>query len=64
MMDIFIGNSSSNQVANDKKKRNIHKITMLKVCARMALGGFPHLWGFGGLLAGFWWTLHGVLMGF
>ena len=73
MMDIFIGNISSNQVASDKKKKHTQDynagekraafcspILISKVCTWMALVAFPICV----VLMGFWWTLHGVLMGF
>jgi hypothetical protein len=35
-------------------------ISISKVCAWTALGGFPHLWDFGGVLMGFWLAFSGV----
>ena len=48
--------------AGEKRAAFCSPILILKVCAWMALEGFPHLWGFGGLLVDFAWGFHGVLV--
>ena len=46
--------------AGEKRAAFCSPILISKVCTWMALVAFPIC----GVLMGFWWTLHGVLMGF
>ena len=51
-------------VYNAGKKRSAFcsPISISKVCAWTALGGFPHLWDFVGVLVGFWWGFGWLLV--